>query len=260
MTIMMSIPRSDVAQSPEPRVSISLRLTKGAHITTERFAALMSEVLFTTVDERGFFSAIESGAMARGRVPWRGFDSTAPTLLVKRPLWHGVGLELQPSLAGAAGRNASRLGLAERFRVLEGDVSSSESLRAARRALARQSGAVAGNLPLFDAVFCNPPWRREGEGRLPPSPLRRTALFGTERTFSVFFSAADALLKRGGCLTAVSGAERTAELLAALPSRMRPERLRFVFARPDAPATFVLLMARKNGRSRLCVDRTDGVV
>lgn len=89
MTIMMSIPRSDVAQSPEPRVSISLRLTKGAHITTERFAALMSEVLFTTVDERGFFSAIESGAMARGRVPWRGFDSTAPTLLVKRPLWHG---------------------------------------------------------------------------------------------------------------------------------------------------------------------------
>lgn len=187
-----------------------------------------------------------------------GCGVVALAALQKRPQWCGVGLEVQPSLAGAAGRNASRLGLAERFCALEGDVASPDSLRAARSALARQNGALPDSLPLFDAVFCNPPWRREGEGRLPPSPLRRTALFGTERTFSVFFSAADALLKSGGCLTAVSGAERTAELLAALPSRMRPERLRFVFTRPDAPATFVLLMARKNGRSRLCVDRVDG--
>ena len=188
-----------------------------------------------------------------------GCGVVALAALRKRPLWHGVGLEVQPELSAAAERNAARLGLAERFCALEGDVSSSASLRAARNALARQSGESSRHLPLFDAVFCNPPWRREGTGRMPPSPLRRTALFGTERTFPVFFSAADAVLKSGGCLTAVSGAERTAELLAALPARLHPERLRFVFTRPDAPATFVLLMARKNGRSSLCVERMDSL-
>lgn len=186
-----------------------------------------------------------------------GCGVVALAALRKRPHWHGVGLEVQPELAAAAGRNAARLGLAGRFCVLEGDVASSSSLREARSALAGQSGAASGSLPLFDAVFCNPPWRREGAGRVPASPLRRRALFGTEHTFSAFFSAADAVLTSGGCLAAVSGAERTAELLAALPARLHPEKLRFVFTRREAPATFVLLMARKNGRSCLCVERQD---
>ena len=189
-----------------------------------------------------------------------GCGVVALAALRKRPLWRGVGLEVQPELAAAAARNAERLGLSERFRALEGNVVSSVSLRAARSAFSGEKGKKESqSLPLFDAVLCNPPWRREGTGRVPPSPLRRTALFGTERTFFDFFSAADAVLKSGGCLAAVSGAERTAELLAALPARLHPERLRFVFTRPDAPATFVLLMARKNGRSSLCVDRLDSL-
>ena len=87
--------------------------------------------------------------------------------------------------------------------------------------------------------------------------MRRTALFGTAETFPSFFGAADALLKNGGRFAAVSGAERTADMLAALPARLHPERLRFVFTRRDAPAVFVLLEARKNGRAALRVDRLE---
>ena len=184
-----------------------------------------------------------------------GCGVVALSALRQRPRWQAVGLEVRPELAAAAQRNAVRLNLASRFFVVQGDVTSRESLREVREAPAGRDG---GGLCLFDAVLCNPPWRREGEGRLPPSDLRRTALFGTGRTFSEFFLAADALLKNNGLLVVVSGAERTAELLAALPERLHPELLRFVFTRRAAPATFVLVLARKNGRAALRVEKQDG--
>ncbi len=186
-----------------------------------------------------------------------GCGVVALAALRRMPLWHGVGLEIQPPLAAAACRNAERLGLEERFCVVEGSVSDEAALRSLRTRLSLSAGGGGDTLPLFDAVLCNPPWRREGAGRVPPSVMRRTALFGTEQTFPGFFSAADALLKNAGQLVVVSGAERTADLLAALPERLRPERMRFVFTRRDAPATFVLLAARKNGRGALRVERQE---
>lgn len=186
-----------------------------------------------------------------------GCGVVALATLRRMPLWHGVGLEIQPPLAAAACRNAQRLGLEERFCVVEGSVSDEAALRRLRTRLSLSADGRGDTLPLFDAVLCNPPWRREGAGRVPPSAMRRTALFGTEQTFPDFFSAADALLKNAGQLVVVSGAERTADLLAALPERLRPERMRFVFTRRDAPATFVLLAARKNGRGALRVERQE---
>ena len=53
----------------------------------------------------------------------------------------------------------------------------------------------------------------------------------------------------------MAGAERTADLLAALPKRLHPEILRFVFTKENAPAEFVLLMARKNGKGALRVEK-----
>lgn len=186
-----------------------------------------------------------------------GCGVVALAALRRKPLWRGVGLEIQPSLAAAACRNAARLGMEERFCVVEGDVADEADVRGLRSLLAPETDGNGAALPLFDAVFCNPPWRREGTGRVPPSAMRRTALFGTARTFPDFFSAADALLKHAGLLVVVSGAERTADLLAALPERLRPECMRFVFTRREAPATFVLLAARKNGRGALRVERQE---
>lgn len=178
-------------------------------------------------------------------------------VLLEKPDWRSVGLEREAVLAEAAERNAAALGLSEAFLPLCGDVASRDDLRRMREALLGRTEA-SGNLsgpPLFDCVMSNPPWRVEGDGRTPPSDLRRRALFGTPETFREFFASADALLKNGGLLTAVAGAERTADLLAALPRRLHPEVLRFVFTKDGAPAEFVLLMARKNGRGALRVEK-----
>ena len=182
-----------------------------------------------------------------------GCGVAAMAVLRERLLWRAVGVEIMPALAEAARRNACRLGLEGRFFVVEGDVAARSVLDRVRETFAPEGGGKR----LFPLVMCNPPWRREGEGRLPPSPLRRAALFGTEQTFRDFFLAADALLENGGQLAVVSGAERTAELLAALPKRLHAEKLQFVFTRENAPAAFVLLGARKNGRSALCVEKRE---
>ena len=181
-------------------------------------------------------------------------------VLLEKPEWRAVGLEREAVLAEAAERNAAALGLSEAFTPLCGDVTKRDDLRRMRARLAEPCGAGEGaaktdTLPMFDCVTANPPWRVEGAGRVPPSGLRRRALFGTPDTFREFFSAADALLKNGGLLAAVSGAERAADMLAALPKRLNPEVLRFVFTKENAPAEFVLLMARKNGKGALRVEK-----
>lgn len=176
--------------------------------------------------------------------------------LLGKPCWRSVGLEREAVLVEAAGRNAAVLGLSDAFISLPGDVGNREDLRRMRDALgAKGDPESLSGPPLFDAVMTNPPWRVEGDGRVPPSDLRRRAFFGTPETFREFFCAADALLKNGGLLTAVAGADRTADMLAALPKRLHPEVLRFVFTREDAPAEFVLLMARKNGKGALRVEK-----
>lgn len=181
-------------------------------------------------------------------------------VLLEKPQWRAVGLEREAILVEAAERNAAVLGLSEAFMPLCGDVTKRDDLRRIRARLAEQDGAGESaakidTLPMFDAVLTNPPWRVEGSGRVPPSDLRRRALFGTPETFRDFFAAADALLKNGGLLLAVTGADRIADLLSALPKRLHPEVLRFVFTKENAPAEFVLLMARKNGRGALRVEK-----
>lgn len=182
-----------------------------------------------------------------------GCGAVALALLLKEEGRLGVGLELLLPSAAAAEENAALLGLEGRFRMERGDAGDTACLRAMRRALADMLGNPEC-LPLFDAVVCNPPWRLAGAGRIPPSDARRTALFGDGETFGIFFRAADAVLRQGGALYAVAGAERTADLLAALPQRMRPELLRLVFTKKDSPAEFVLLKAVKNGRKMLRVE------
>lgn len=177
-----------------------------------------------------------------------GCGVAALALLREKPAWRAVGVELMPPLAEAARRNAARFGLKDRFRVVEADVANRAAL-----CLVREAFPYGGHL--FPLVMCNPPWKTAKEGRVPPSFLRRTALFGTDETFGNFFLAADSLLEQGGVLAVVSGASRTADVLAGLPPRLHPELLRFVFTRKGAPATFVLLCARKNGRAQLRVEQ-----
>ncbi len=169
-------------------------------------------------------------------------------LLIRRPDLTLVGIERDPELADAARRNARTLNLPGAH-VVTGDVAEDETLRQALELIRQQGGGRQ-----FDAVICNPPWRLLGSGRLPPSAARRDALFGNAETLPVFCRAADALLRNHGRLFLVVGAARLADVLAALPRRLRPVRLRCVHHRPDAEASLVLLEARKNSRAGLTVE------
>ena len=180
-----------------------------------------------------------------------GCGIVAFAALRRKPLCIAVGVEKEPLLAAAARRNAERLGLAQRYAAVCGDLGEKAALHEARECLKRMTGHSVG-LPLFDMVACNPPWRREGTGRTPPSAMRRSALFGGEETFAGFFSAADQILKDRGLLAVLAGAERTADLLAALPPRLHAEEMRF-WCRGQS-ARRVLLLARKNGRADLTVE------
>ena len=176
-------------------------------------------------------------------------------LAIRRPELCVVGVEKDEELSLAAQKNAAGLGL-EQVRILTGDLASTFTLHQARQQLACLSPGTSrdGQAPLFDLALCNPPWRREGAGRIPPSPARRTAMFGDAGTFPLFFNAADRLLRVHGSLALVCGAERTADVLAALPDRLKPVRLRFVHPHPDSPAVFLLLEARKGSRGTLQVE------
>ena len=172
-------------------------------------------------------------------------------LLLRRPdLGPVVSVERDVFQVEAARLNIRRLGLDERCSVVTGDLKQTATLRAARAALP----AVPKSGAPFHLALCNPPWRREGSGRTPPSPTRRAALFGDETTFPLFLDAADRLLAFQGALALVCGAERLTDVLTALPPRLRPVRLRFVHGRPGKAAAFCLLEARKGSKAALRVE------
>ncbi len=212
-----------------------------------RDALLLAEFAAETLPERG--AAADLGT---------GCGVAALALLLARPGWLAVGIEIEPVLARAAERNICRLGFENSAAVVEGDILDTQVLKRTRETLCKLYGALPGErLPFFDAVICNPPWRLLGEGRIPPSPLRKKALFGTPHTLPDFFHVADVLLTQRGVLAAVCGAERMVDALTALPARFRPELIRLIFTRKDAPATLAFILARKGGHGVLRVEKRE---
>ncbi len=150
--------------------------------------------------------------------------------------WTGVGLDLDAELVAAATENAHRLGLDDRFRAGVADITRQEELVLWRK----QAHGKAG----FDLALANPPWRLEDQGRLPPSPARRRALFGTRTTLPAFAAAAAFLLRPGGRYACIVGASRLADAFAALRTvSLTPRRLRCIHPKPGAPAILALLEA-----------------
>lgn len=168
--------------------------------------------------------------------------------------WTGSGLDVDPALVAAAESNARRLGYAERFRAAVVDLRDPAALDAWRRGEAGpdgQGGPRGGTGRGCDLVLSNPPWRLEGRGRVPPSPARRRALFGTPETLPAFSRAAASLLAPGGRFACIVGAERLADCCAALrTAALTPRRLRCVHAHHGAPAMLALLEAIRERPAR----------
>jgi tRNA1Val (adenine37-N6)-methyltransferase len=144
-----------------------------------------------------------------------------------------VAIEIQPDLAAMATRNAALNGL-DALHVINAD------LRARR---------IDGLAPAScDLVVANPPYRALRTGRASPHPGRRIARDESGATLAEFVTAAKRYASDGAKVAFVFDASRSAELLRCMAANtLEPKRIRFVHPRADAPASTILVEARKGG-------------
>jgi tRNA1Val (adenine37-N6)-methyltransferase len=163
-------------------------------------------------------------------------NGVIPLVLAQRvPSLSIVGVEVQGDLADRARRNVEVNGADERIRIIQGDV----------REITRMAAAES-----FDAVLCNPPYRKPGSGRTNPSEEKKIARHEILGTLQDFLEAGRYLLRADGRMTLVYPAVRSIDLLAALrAARLEPKRLRVVYSQPDAEASLILVEGVKGGRS-----------
>jgi tRNA1(Val) A37 N6-methylase TrmN6 len=141
-----------------------------------------------------------------------------------------TGLELQPAYADLARQNAARNGIA--LEVVEGD------LTALPHSLTRD----------FDHIIANPPYYPSGGT---PSPVKsRATAMQVDTPLSAWVEAASRLLRPGGWLTMICGADGLPQLLGAMGSKLGSAAVLPLTPREGKPALRILLQARKGGRAR----------
>lgn len=146
-----------------------------------------------------------------------------------------VGVELQEEMVELARRNVDLNGLTERIEIIGADVL-----------------ALRGRYPVssFDLVVANPPYRRQGTGKVSPRAGRDAARHETTAGLADFLAVAKYLVRPAGRICFVYHVSRLAECLAeAERLRLVPSRLAFVHGAPQAEARMFLVELLK-GRKR----------
>ena len=153
-----------------------------------------------------------------------------------------LGVERDPRLVQAAGNNAEKLGLQERFGVLQLDV---RELRNSP-----ETGPES-----FDMVVANPPYRSRGSGRECRLEGETVARFEANTGLEEFVRAGAYSLKNRRKLVIIYLAERLVHLFRVLVGhRLEPERMRLIHGVQGRRARLVLVEARKNGRAGLEIE------
>lgn len=150
-----------------------------------------------------------------------------------------VGVELQESMAAFAERNVTLNGLTDRVTIVRDDV------LGLRRRFAVSS---------FDLVLSNPPYRRQGSGRISPKAGRDHARHESTATLADFLAAAKYLVKPTGRICFIYHPGRLPELFAeAERQKLAPLRLRLVHGTPGAEARMALVELVKARKGELRV-------
>jgi tRNA1(Val) A37 N6-methylase TrmN6 len=163
-------------------------------------------------------------------------NGVIPMILSRRnPAVFVWGLEVQEALASRARRNLQLNGMDKRVQIVQGDV------RTIHRMAVPES---------FDAVLCNPPYRRPSSGRASPNAEKKIARHEVMGTLQEFLTAGRYLLAFKGRMTLVYPAVRCTDLLHAMrDAGLEPKRLRMVHSFPDTEASLVLVEGIKGGKS-----------
>jgi tRNA1Val (adenine37-N6)-methyltransferase len=147
------------------------------------------------------------------------------------------GVEVQTDLAGLAVSNVRENQLEDRITVFCTDM---KLLRPAMTA-----GPV-------DLVVCNPPFRRQGSGRINPDAQRAVARHEIKTNLGDIIQTSHRMLRTAGRLVLIYTAGRLTDIL----SRMRtdgvePKFIRMIHSRQDTEAALTLIEGVKGGRPDL---------
>lgn len=180
-----------------------------------------------------------AGGGEAGRVIDLGAGSGIIPLLMARscPSAQIVGVELQEEMAALAGRNVALNGLSERIEIICADILSLRS---------RFSACS------FGLVMANPPYRREGTGRISPKSGRDRARHESSATLVDFLGMAKYLVAPGGKIAFIYHPVRLAEFCtAAAGLKLALLRLRMVHGNAWTAARMVLLELAKGRKGEL---------
>jgi tRNA1Val (adenine37-N6)-methyltransferase len=147
------------------------------------------------------------------------------------------GVEVQSELAELADSNVKENQLEDRITVFCTDM---KLLRPAMTA-----GPV-------DLVVCNPPFRRQGSGRINPDAQRAVARHEIKANLGDIIQTSHRMLRTAGRLVLIYTAGRLTDIL----SRMRtdgiePKFIRMIHSRQDTEAALILIEGVKGGRPDL---------
>lgn len=106
----------------------------------------------------------------------------------------------------------------------------------------------------FDAVVCNPPYRKAGSGYPRGTESERIACFEEKVTLKEVAQCAARLLSTGGKFYLVHTVTRLAEVLATLKAhKLEPKKLQILRPAPHKPPHVFLLECRKDGNEGMAV-------
>ena len=150
-----------------------------------------------------------------------------------------TGVEIQPSLADLARRNAALNRFSSRMAIWEKDL----------KALGRDNRSGT-----FDVVFSNPPYRKVGSGRINPRQEKALARHEIKVTLKDVLQAAHHLLKAKGRLLMIYPSSRAADLIQEMRKiHLEPKRVQFIHSRQQEEARLMLVEAIKEGRAQIKV-------
>ncbi len=158
-------------------------------------------------------------------------------LLFRRKASRVIGVEIQPSLADLARRNAALNRFTSRIKILEKDWKDfkGEKIRGA-----------------FGLVLSNPPYRKVGSGRINPNQEKALARHEINATMGDLLRVANHLLKDRGRLTMIYPATSAADLIKEMAGfHLEPKRMQFVHSHEKDEARLVLVEALKEGRGQV---------
>ncbi len=179
----------------------------------------------------------ESGAKDRIIDLGTGCGILPLILLFRKKASRVIGVEIQPSLADLARRNASLNRFTSRIKIWEKDLKELNTRKLKET---------------FDLVLSNPPYRRMGSGRINPNQEKAVARHEIKATLEDVIRTAHHLLQNKGRLVMIYPASRAAGLIKEMARfHLEPKRLQFVHSHDKDEARLILVEALKEGQAQV---------